>query len=89
MNQIGALYGEGRGVQRDYAEALRWIRKAADEGEPTAMNNVGRFYRDGRGVPPDYAEAIRWFRRAAERGIRMLWLRWGSHMSEDKGFPGI
>jgi len=89
MNQIGALYGEGRGVQRDYAEALRWIRKAADEGEPTAMNNVGRFYRDGRGVPPDYAEAIRWCRRAAERGIRMLWLRWGSHMSEDKGFPGI
>jgi len=32
----GAMYGIGDGVPRDYAEATKWIRKAADQGDADA-----------------------------------------------------
>ena len=53
---------------KDYAEAMRLYRQAADMGDATGMNNVGRLYQSGWGVPLDYAEAMRWYRLAAERG---------------------
>ena len=29
---LGVMYGEGQGVPRDYAEALKWFRLAAAQG---------------------------------------------------------
>jgi tetratricopeptide (TPR) repeat protein len=52
----------------DYAEAIRWYRRAADQGNPHAQNNMGWLYEYGRGVAQDYGEAMRWFRLAAEQG---------------------
>jgi len=52
----------------DYAEAMRWFRKAADQGNADAQYNVGELYEVGQGVPQDYAEAMRWFRKAADQG---------------------
>ncbi len=52
----------------DYAEALRWFRKAADLGNANAMENIGMLYRTGQGVIRDDAEALRWWRKAADLG---------------------
>ncbi|MGA2402719.1 MAG: tetratricopeptide repeat protein [Syntrophobacteraceae bacterium] len=52
-----------------HAEAVKWFRKAADQGDAGAQLNLGLMYLDGLGVPKDYAEAIKWFRKAAEQGI--------------------
>ena len=30
---LGVMYGEGRGVPQDYAEAARWYRRAAEQGD--------------------------------------------------------
>ena len=30
---LGNMYFHGRGVPQDYAEAVRWYRKAADQGD--------------------------------------------------------
>jgi hypothetical protein len=30
------MYNNGRGVQRDYTEAVRWYRRAADQGHAGA-----------------------------------------------------
>ena len=30
QNNLGFMYDKGRGVQQDYAEAVRWYRLAAD-----------------------------------------------------------
>jgi TPR repeat protein/predicted Ser/Thr protein kinase len=68
MVLLGDCYEEGVGVRWDYAEAMRWYRKAADVGNSSAMTNIGRLYRNGWGVPQDYAEAMRWFRKAADAG---------------------
>jgi cell division septation protein DedD len=48
--------------------AARWLRIAAEHGEPTAQNLLGTMYYKGQGVPMDKAEAARWISRAAEQG---------------------
>ncbi len=30
QNNLGEMYGKGQGVPQDYAEAVKWYRKAAD-----------------------------------------------------------
>jgi tetratricopeptide (TPR) repeat protein len=52
----------------DYATALRWYRKAADQGNASAQANLGWMYENGQGISQDSAEALRWFRKAADQG---------------------
>jgi TPR repeat protein len=54
--------------RHDYAEAMRWYRKAADQGNAAAQTNIGYLYYRGWGVAQDYAEAMRWYRKAADQG---------------------
>ena len=62
---LGAMYTFGRGVPQDYAEALKWFRKAAEQGEARAQSNLGWMYRTGKGVPKDDTEAYAWWSIAA------------------------
>ena len=55
-------------IKQDYAEALKWFRKAAGQGCDNAQNNLGILYANGYGVEQDYAEALKWFRKAVEQG---------------------
>jgi TPR repeat protein len=54
-------------VAKDYAEALRWYRKAAEQNFAEPENNLGVCYHNGEGVAKDYAEAVKWYRKAAEQ----------------------
>ena len=55
----------GGGVARDDAEAVRWYRKAAEQGHARAQWNLGDMYEHGGlGVARDDAEAVRWYRKA-------------------------
>jgi tetratricopeptide (TPR) repeat protein len=65
--KLGLIYVNGNGVPQDYREALKWYRKAADQGNAAAQRNLGVMFGEGLGVPQDYAEALKWFRRAAEQ----------------------
>ena len=38
---LGMKHLGGRGVPQDFAEALRWIRLAADQGHVEAQRNLG------------------------------------------------
>ena len=40
-----------RGVPQDYAEAVKWYRKGADQGYARAQHNLGVVYAEGHGVP--------------------------------------
>src|SRR5258708_6387990 len=55
--------------EKNYAEAMRWYRTAADKGLAKAQYNIGVLYTSGLGVPNDYAEAARWYRKAADQGF--------------------
>ena len=52
---LGVMYEHGEGVRQDYAEAVRWYRKAAEQGYAEAQNNLGLMYDQGQGVRQDYA----------------------------------
>ena len=64
---LAAMYDLGRGVPQDDAEALRWYRLAADQGNASAQANLGRMYAEGRGVPQDRVAAHMWLSLAAAR----------------------
>jgi TPR repeat protein len=64
---LGAMYAEGQGVPHDYAEALKWYRKAADQGNARAQTILGAMYYFGQGVPQDYVQAHMWYNLAAAR----------------------
>ena len=59
------MYRTGLGVRQDYAEAVKWYRKAAEQGDADAQNSLGVMYRKGRGVAQDYVRAYAWYDLAA------------------------
>ena len=64
QGRLGAIYAysQGVGVPQDDAEAVRWFRLAADQGQADAQFLLGAMYANGEGVPKDEAEAARWYR---------------------------
>lgn len=69
MVLVGTLHENGLGVRRDYGEALRWYRQAADRNYAQAFYALGMMYENGRGVPEDPRQAREWMRKAADRGF--------------------
>ena len=73
-------YGRN-GVSRDYAEAVKWYRKAAEQGSADALCNLGYCYEFGcydfEGVSPNITEAVKWYRKAVEQGSARALFRLG------------
>lgn len=63
--RLGALYEEGRGVERDPERAVHWYRHAADHGNESAWFNLGHMYAKGQGVAKDAVKAVGWYEKAA------------------------
>ena len=56
-------------LKRDDAEALRLLRKAADQGSMAAQESLGIFSAMGIGMQhPDPTEAMEWYKKAAQQG---------------------
>ena len=62
------MYKQGQGVEKDEATAVKWYRKAAEQGDACAQTNLGAMYALGQGVPQNLSEALRWFRKAEAAG---------------------
>jgi hypothetical protein len=56
------------GVKKDPAEAVRWLRKAAEKGNSAAQCTLGYCYDCGLGVPKDVANAAEWYAKSAQAG---------------------
>jgi TPR repeat protein len=66
---LGLSYEAGWGVTRDSSEAIKWYRKAADQGCAAAQAVLGAIYSSQvRGAPQNYAEAFKWDLMAAKQG---------------------
>ena len=72
-------------IKQDYAEALKWFRKAAGQGCDNAQNNLGILYANGYGVEQDYAEALKWYRKAAGQGVAAAWKSLGNMYCRGEG----
>jgi len=69
INQRGADYFHGNGVEQSNEQAVYWYRQAAEQGYALAQDNLGWMYGTGTGVPRDDEQAVYWFRQAAEQGF--------------------
>ena len=81
------MYFNGIGVPKDYVEAVKWWRKAAEQGDVFAQYNLGLSYRNGCGVPEDDTEAVKWFRKAAEQGDARAQNMLGAMYHDGDGVP--
>jgi hypothetical protein len=69
MTNLGVAYSRGAGgLTRDDAEALRWIRHAAEKRESHGIYVLGWMHENGRGLAKDEKEALRLYREAAALG---------------------
>jgi hypothetical protein len=66
--ELALLYYQGKGITRDYGEALHWYREAADQGNAKAEYGLGYMYDQGEGVAQDCSEALRLYRKSADAG---------------------
>lgn len=87
---LARLLEEGRELQGDYKEAVRWYQLAAAQGHAAAQWSLSTCYQAGLGVEPDEQKAIEFLQRSAGGGNpdAQLQLGWqyyfGSIVAEDK-----
>jgi TPR repeat protein len=62
------MYAKGEGVSKDSTEAVKWFRKAVDQGNAQAQLNLGVMYFLGEGVPRNLVQAHFWLYVANAKG---------------------
>jgi len=67
QSELGLLYQYGKGVQKDYEKAFKWLTKAAEAGNAKAQSALGHLY-DNPGDYKNLSLAAKWYRRAADQG---------------------
>ena len=69
--ELGRIYDykfKEYNIEQNETEALKWYKKAAEQGNPAGMENLAISYEYGGKVPKDYSEALKWRLKAAEKG---------------------
>ncbi|MCG2659752.1 MAG: sel1 repeat family protein [Kiritimatiellae bacterium] len=83
---MGVDSRDGQGVEQNYAEALRWFRMAASQGDPNAYFYIGSMYECGNGVKKNYSEALKMYLKAAEaKGFSLAQYIVGNYYLSGKG----
>lgn len=65
---LGNMYARGIHFKKDYEEAYKWLKLAADSDHPTAMFELSKFYIEGYGIPKDEQKSMSLLIRASELG---------------------
>lgn len=68
MYLLGTLYEAGKGVEKNMAEAVSYVQKAADKGYGPAECALADMYYEGRGVEQSYGKAVEWYAKADAQG---------------------
>jgi TPR repeat protein len=85
--RLGLRYANGDGVPRDSAEALRWFRKAAEQGYAPAQYHLGLMYINGDAAAKNSAEAVTWLRKSADQGYAQAQCDLGVAYHLGRGIP--
>jgi len=62
------LLQRARALKKDHEKAVKWYRKAAEQGESDAQYSLGNCYYNGEGVKKDMEKAKKWHLKAARQG---------------------
>jgi TPR repeat protein len=62
------MCAKGEAMPRDFTEAVKWYRKAAEQNDSSAQFSLGVMYHQGAGILKDEVEALAWFKISAAAG---------------------
>lgn len=86
---LGKLYKDGNGVEKNIDKALSLLTQSANEGCTGAMESLAKIYLTGDGVNKNGEEAIKWYLKAVNAGkndylldIAFIYLK-GKSVSKD------
>jgi TPR repeat protein len=65
-----SLFGQARMSPKNEAEAVKWFRRAAEQGHREAQFVLAYACEEGIGISTDAKLAVEWYRKAAEQGHR-------------------
>jgi TPR repeat protein len=66
--ELGTRYMRADGVSKDYTEALKWVRKSAEQNYVQGQWLLANAYFHGAGIDRDYNQAFQWYEKAAKQG---------------------
>ena len=81
--QLGMMFKNGLGVEKNPETAIEYFRTAAEKGYPAANYEMGLFYKDEL----EYVEAFNCFKKAAEQGIPAAMLEVAKAYATGMGAP--
>ena len=73
--------------KENYSEAVKWYRKAAEQGYAIAQTDLADMYVIGKGVSQDDSEAVKWYRKAAEQGYAIAQFNLAKRYHFGEGVP--
>lgn len=82
---LGVMYDNGQGIQKNSPEALKWYEKAANSGHAKAQYNLGAMLYEGYGTSKDVKQGLKWLLKAAEQGEVKAQYKLGCVLLENKG----
>ena len=86
----GNAYFYGNGVEKNCYEAVKWWRRAAEQGHADAQYRLGFYgYAEGIGAEKDDAAAAMWYQKAAEQGHAEAQCSLGFMYCRRPGFPAV
>src|SRR6201997_3475632 len=69
---LAEAYSEGKGVAKDSAKGMEWLRRSALQGYAGAQVVLGYMYQKGINMEKDPSEAAKWYRKAAKQSDKDL-----------------
>lgn len=88
---IARAIGAGLTIPYTYADAAKWLQRAAEGNDPESEIAFGWLYAKGNGVKQDYSKAAEWFLRAIKnmpdnrRGLPVIESTLGEFYAYGKG----
>lgn len=68
QRELGYMYLEGYGTERNVEQAKHWFEQAASTEDSESMNMLGNIYSREESVGIDYDKAFEWYEKAAKLG---------------------
>ena len=68
---VGLMYEQGLGINKNTKEAVYWYNESAIQGNSAAQFNLGVCYENGIGTTVDFKKANEWYRKASVQGDGM------------------
>lgn len=86
--ELGRIYRDGRGVEKDALLAAAWLTRAAEQDSDAAAYALGvLLLTGGEGLAKDVPSALNWLRRSAEDGNQYAQYWLGRHLLRGEDVP--